>query len=110
MAAKPPEEGPLARSTVFRSFVLVVVVVLGLAGAACEPSAPMPVVTTTPSPAAVAPLVVGAILDIGNDAGPDGRQRHDAATLAVDLVNQRGGVALPSGERRPLQLVVYDDA
>lgn len=94
----------------FRSFVLVLLMVLGAAGLACEPARPRPVVPPTSSPAAVAPIVVGAILDIGNDAGPDGRQRLEAATLAVDLVNQRGGVTLPAGERRPLQLVVYDDA
>jgi branched-chain amino acid transport system substrate-binding protein len=88
----------------------VIAAVLGLVGAACEPATPRPVAPPTSSPVAVAPIVVGAILDLGNDAGPDGRQRYDAATLAVDLVNQRGGVTLPSGDRRPLRLVIYDDA
>ena len=94
----------------FRSLVLLVAVVFGFAGAGCAPAAPRPVATPTASPAPVAPLVIGAILDVANDAGPDGRQRLDAARLAVELVNRRGGVALPSGERRPLQLAVYDDA
>lgn len=94
----------------FRPVVLFVIVVLGVAGAGCEPAPPRPVAPPTASPTPVAPIVIGAILDVANDAGPDGRQRLDAATLAVELVNRRGGIVLPSGERRPLQLAVYDDA
>ena len=94
----------------FRPFVLSVVVVLAVVATGCEPAPPRPVAAPTASPAPVAPIVVGAILDVRNDGGPDGRQRLDAATLAVELVNRRGGIALPSGERRPLQLAVYDDA
>jgi branched-chain amino acid transport system substrate-binding protein len=94
---------------VFRLLILFVAVMLGMAGTACEPALPRPVAPPTASPAAVEPIVIGAILDVGRDAGPDSRQRYDAATLAVELVNRRGGVLLPAGERRPLQLVVYDD-
>lgn len=94
----------------FRPFILLVAVVLGIVGAACEPALPRPVTPPTASPVPVTPIVVGAIFDVKNDAGPDGRQRLEAAMLAVDLVNRRGGVALPSGERRPLQLVVFDAA
>lgn len=94
----------------FRPLVLLVALVLGIAGAGCEPAVPRPVAPPTASPAPVAPIVVGAILDVADDAGPDGRQRLEAATLAVELVNRRGGIALPSGERRLLQLAVYDDA
>jgi branched-chain amino acid transport system substrate-binding protein len=86
------------------------VVLLGIVAMACEPALPRPVPPPTSSPVPVAPIVIGAILDIGSDAGPDGRQRLDAAKLAVELVNRRGGVALASGERRELQLQVYDDA
>ena len=107
---KPPEEGRHARSTVFRTLVLLVAVVLGVVGSGCEPALPRPVAPPTASPASVAPLVIGAILGVANDAGPDGWQRLDAAQLAVELVNRRGGVVLPSGERRPLELAVYDDA
>ena len=106
----PPEEGPHARRTVFRPFVLFVTVLLGVAGVACEPALPRPVAQPTASPPPVTPVVLGAILDVGDDAGPNGRQRLDAAKLAVELVNGRGGVALASGERRPLQLMIYDDA
>lgn len=107
---KLPEEGPHARSTVIRPFVLLAAVIVGILGAACEPASPRPVSPPTASPSPVAPIVIGAIFDVRNDAGPDGRQVVEAATLAVELVNRRGGLALPSGERRPLQLAVYDNA
>lgn len=89
--------------------VLLALVLLGVAGTACAPALPRPVVPPTSSPVAITPIVIGAILDVGRDAGPDSRQRYDAATLAVELVNRRGGVRLATGERRPLQLMVYDD-
>jgi branched-chain amino acid transport system substrate-binding protein len=95
---------------VYRPLILFIAVLLGTAGSACAPAPPRPVAPPTRSPIAVSPIVIGALLDIGNDAGPDSRQHYDAATLAVEIVNRRGGVALPSGERRPLQLVVYDGA
>jgi branched-chain amino acid transport system substrate-binding protein len=82
---------------------------LGVVVSACEPTAPRPVAPPTTSPAAVAPIVLGAILDVSTDAGPDGRQRYEAAALAVELVNRRGGLRLPSGESRPLKLAVFDD-
>lgn len=94
----------------YRPLILFVAVLLGTAGWACEPAGPRPVAQPTRSPIAVSPIVIGALLDIGNDAGPDSRQHYDAATLAVEIVNRRGGVALPTGERRPLQLLVYDGA
>lgn len=56
------------------------------------------------------PVVVGAILNVSQDAGSNGTQRYEAAALAVELVNRRGGLVLPNGERRPLRLDVYDDA
>jgi branched-chain amino acid transport system substrate-binding protein len=80
-----------------------------LALAACEPAAPQPVVRPTASPVPPAPLMVGAIFDLGNDAGPNGVQRYEAARLAVELVNRKGGVTLPNGRRRTLDLSVYDD-
>lgn len=80
-----------------------------LALAACEPAAPQPVVRPTASPVPQAPLVIGAILDLGADAGPNGVQRYEAARLAVELVNRRGGVTLSGGRRRMLDLAVYDD-
>jgi branched-chain amino acid transport system substrate-binding protein len=63
----------------------------------------------TASPVPAATLVVGAILDVGRDAGGGSSQRYDAIRLAAELVNRRGGVLLPTGERRQLELVVYDD-
>ena len=54
--------------------------------------------------------MIGAILDLGADAGPDGLQRYEAAKLAVELVNRRGGVRLSGGQQRTLDLVVYDGA
>ena len=78
-------------------------------GAACAPALPRPVAPPTPSPRPVAAVVIGAILNVGRDAGPDSRQRYDAAMLAVELVNRRGGVLLSTGERRRLQLLVHDD-
>lgn len=53
--------------------------------------------------------MIGAILDIRNDAGKNGSQREEAALLALELANARGGVTLASGERRALRLVIYDD-
>lgn len=98
------------RSTMARSLTLLMMLAAGLVAAACTPGEPRPVAVPTASPPPVVPIVIGAILDVGRDAGPDGRQRYEAAMLAVDLVNHRGGLRLPSGERRPLQLVLYDDA
>ncbi|MCC7368238.1 MAG: ABC transporter substrate-binding protein [Chloroflexi bacterium] len=77
---------------------------------ACNRSEPPTVVRPTPSPAAIAPLVLGGILDMSDDAGPNGRQRYEAATLAVELINRRGGVRLPNGDRRQLELRIFDDA
>ena len=94
----------------YRARILTLAVLLSVAVAGCEPAPPRPVVQPTASPPAVAPIVIGAILDVAADAGAASSQRFDAATLAVDLANRRGGVSLPSGVRRPLKLVVYDDA
>lgn len=94
----------------YRATLLGAAVLLAVAVAACRTGEPRPIVVATPSPAPVAPLLIGAILDVGRDAGPDGRQRYEAAALAVDVVNRRGGLQLPSGDRRQLRLVVYDDA
>ncbi|MGE3269057.1 MAG: ABC transporter substrate-binding protein [Chloroflexota bacterium] len=58
---------------------------------------------------AIQPIVIGAILTLGEDALPAGTGRYEAAMLAVELVNQRGGVRLPGGDRRPLELRVFDD-
>jgi branched-chain amino acid transport system substrate-binding protein len=93
-----------------RALILLLSIVLTVVGPACEPAPPRPLVQPTASPALVPPLVIGAIMDVGNDAGPDSGQRAEAAKLAVELVNRRGGVRLPSGERRVLELIVYDDA
>jgi branched-chain amino acid transport system substrate-binding protein len=92
-----------------RRLIPLVLTLLATLGTACEPALPRPIVPPTASPAPVPTIVIGAILNVGVDAGLDGQQRYEAATLAVDLINRRGGVRLPSGERRPLQLVVYDD-
>jgi branched-chain amino acid transport system substrate-binding protein len=86
-----------------------VLLVCLLALAACQPAAPRPVVRPTASPVVQAPLTIGAILDVGNDAGPNGLQRYEAARLAVELVNRRGGVTLTDGRRRTVDLSVYDD-
>ncbi len=88
----------------------ILVLLPGVLSAACSPQVPRPVAAPTASPQPIAPVIFGAILDVGRDAGPDGRQRYEAAMLAVDLVNQRGGLRLPDGARRPLQLLIYDDA
>jgi ABC-type branched-subunit amino acid transport system substrate-binding protein len=96
--------------TMTHALLLLMVLAAGFIAAACTPAEPRPVSVPTASPQPVAPVVIGAILDVGRDAGPDGRQRYEAAMLAVDLVNQRGGLRLPGGARRPLQLALYDDA
>src|SRR4051794_7573870 len=95
---------------VYRPRWLPFLILLALVVAACEPAAPRPVAPPTASPAPLPPLVIGAILDLGEDAGPDGLQRYEAAKLAVELVNRRGGVQLSGGQQRTLDLVVYDDA
>lgn len=77
---------------------------------ACSPAEPLPVARPTATPSVVSSVVIGAIFDMGEDAGPSGRQRQEAASLAIELVNRRGGLRLPTGERRPLELRVYDDA
>jgi branched-chain amino acid transport system substrate-binding protein len=78
--------------------------------AACGPAAPRPVVQPAASPTPEPPVALGLILSLGQDGDPDGTQRHDAVKLAVELVNRRGGVQLPTGARRLLSLTVYDDA
>src|SRR5215218_1161415 len=85
--------------------LLVVVVVAG-----CGPAAPRPIERPVASPTPEPTLALGLILHLEDDSGPDGAQRYEAAKLAVELVNRRGGVALPTGERRTLRLVVYDDS
>lgn len=76
--------------------------------AACGPAAPRPVVQPTPSPSPEQSLAIGLMLHLEDDAGPNGAQRYEAVKLATELVNRRGGVHLPTGERRTLRLVVYD--
>jgi branched-chain amino acid transport system substrate-binding protein len=88
---------------------LLAVVALALL-AACSPAAPRAVVQPVASPAPDAPIVLGLILNFGDDGGPDGTQRHEAVKLAVELVNRRGGVQPPTGGRRSLSLLAYDDA
>lgn len=79
-----------------------------LASLGCEPSPPRPVATTVASPTPVPSIVLGALVNAVDDMGSDGSQRFEAAKLAVELVNRRGGVRLPSGERRTLALAPYD--
>jgi branched-chain amino acid transport system substrate-binding protein len=105
-----PKDWPGARRTVIRSLVHLPTILLLALLVACGPSAPRPVEQPPASPTPEPPLALGLILSLSNDAGPDGTQRHEAAKLAVDLVNRRGGVALPTGGRRTLSLVTYDDA
>lgn len=93
-----------------QTLLLLLVLLAGLAAVACQPAEPNPVAVPTASPEPVTPVIIGAILDVGRDTGPAGRRRYEAAKLAVDLVNERGGLRLSGGERRPLQLVLYDDA
>jgi branched-chain amino acid transport system substrate-binding protein len=95
---------------VSRALTPLLSLLLGLLVAGCQAASLRAVEQPTPSPEAVKPVVVGAILDVGRDGGPDGRQRLEAALLATELVNRRGGLRLPSGEQRPLELRVYDDA
>ena len=97
------------RRTMKQSPSLLAALVLIVLLAACQPAPPRPVVQPTASPTPQPPIAIGAILNLDSDAGPDGLQRLEAAKLAVDLVNRRGGVVLASGERRLLSLVVYDD-
>jgi branched-chain amino acid transport system substrate-binding protein len=93
----------------YRALIPIVAIQL-LSLVACEPAPPLALPQPTASPVPVAPIVIAALLDVQRDAGPDSLQRLDAARLAVERVNQHGGIALASGDRRPLQLVVYDDA
>lgn len=96
------------RSSVKRPTVLSVILLLGALLAACQPAPPRPVPTPTPSPVPELTVPVGAILDLGTEAG---RQRREAIQAAVEIVNQRrGGIRLAQGERRPLQLITYDIA
>jgi branched-chain amino acid transport system substrate-binding protein len=95
---------------VYRALILVIVTVQIVTLTACEPAPPRALPPPTPSPVPVTPIVIGALLDVQRDAGPASLQRLDAAKLAVEQANQDGGIALASGGRRPLQLVVYDDA
>jgi branched-chain amino acid transport system substrate-binding protein len=84
--------------------------VLALLVAGCQTPVLRTIARPTPSPEATRPVVVGAILDVSRDGGPEGRQRLEAARLAAEILNRRGGLRLPSGEQRPLDLRVYDDA
>ncbi|MFN8632777.1 MAG: ABC transporter substrate-binding protein [Chloroflexota bacterium] len=84
------------------------IILLLLASVACQPVPPRPVAAPASSPTPVPTVVLGALLDSVDDVGPDGSQRFEAAKLAVELVNRRGGLRLPSGERRTLELSVYD--
>jgi branched-chain amino acid transport system substrate-binding protein len=88
--------------------ILIALHVVTLAG--CEPAPPRPVPQEIASPVPEPSIIIAALLDVQRDSGPNSLQRLDAARLAIEKVNQRGGVALPSGGHRSLELVVYDDA
>ncbi|MDP8923230.1 MAG: ABC transporter substrate-binding protein [Chloroflexota bacterium] len=64
----------------------------------------------TPSPAPAARLHVGAVLDMRADSPSDGPGRWQGARLGVEMLNAGGGVLLPTGQRRELELVAYDSA
>jgi branched-chain amino acid transport system substrate-binding protein len=105
-----PKDWPGARRTVIRFLVHLPTILLLALLVACGPSAPRPIEQPPASPTPEPQLAIGLVLSLSDDAGPDGTQRHEAAKLAVDVVNRRGGVMLPTGGRRSLRLVTYDDA
>lgn len=75
----------------------------------CRQAPLRPVAPPTASPTPSAALVVGALVSLG-DSDPTSRQTFQAMSLAVEAINQRGGVNLPDGQRRSIRLAAYDDA
>ncbi|WP_210485734.1 ABC transporter substrate-binding protein [Microvirga antarctica] len=55
------------------------------------------------------PVRIGLDAVLTGPGANNGERIREAAQWAVDLVNQKGGVALPDGSKRPLELVVVDD-
>lgn len=101
-----------------RSAALVTILLLFTACRPAPPPTPAAVPRATPSPVASGspgadatpgPLRIGAIFNLGTDGGPGARAQWESATLAVELVNARGGVRMQDGHRRRLELLVYDD-
>jgi ABC-type branched-subunit amino acid transport system substrate-binding protein len=85
------------------------VAVLALIVGACRPATARPTLAPTASPAAVSPIVIGALVNLGN-GDPASRQTFDAMSLAVESINRIGGIELSNGVRRPIRLAAYDDA
>src|SRR5688572_4493610 len=62
---------------------------------------------TVPRPPPRTAVRIGLVLDVGAQAPAFGRELALGATLAAEAVAGRGGVLLPDGARRPLELLVY---
>jgi branched-chain amino acid transport system substrate-binding protein len=64
-----------------------------------------------PAPAAAQePYRIGAILSITGPGSSLGIPERDTVLMLEADINTRGGIRGPDGKRRPLKLVVYDDA
>lgn len=90
------------------SLLLALLLVLGACRPAPEaPKAPQASVLSRPSSESDT-LRIGAIFNLGLDGAPHGPAQREGATLAVDVINARGGIRLKDGSRRPLELLIYD--
>lgn len=55
------------------------------------------------------PVRIGLDAVLTGPGANNGERIREAAQWAVDLINEKGGVTLPDGKQRPLELVVVDD-
>ncbi len=97
----------MRRSILFPVFLALLALVL----AACQPVAPAPPPAqpadeeAAEAPSAPEPIKIGIFAPTTGFAAADGTSALQAAQLAVELINQEGGVL-----GRPLELIHYDDA
>lgn len=84
-------------------FVFVAVLFLVLVGGACG-KRPSPTVEKPAAPESKEPYRIGAILSITGPLGALGTPQRNAAQLAVEVINQQGGI-----NGRKVDLLVIDD-
>jgi ABC-type branched-subunit amino acid transport system substrate-binding protein len=114
MPGLPDRLRPRARARAVSAALLLIVLVGCHPAPAPAPAARPRAAPATPDaraegPVGGAPIRIGGIFNLGADGGPTARAGWESARLAVDEINTHGGVLLPDGSRRRLELVAYDD-
>jgi branched-chain amino acid transport system substrate-binding protein len=78
-------------------------------GVATRLSSTLVVADSTDASTIAPPIRIGGIFSIGPSLGPAGRQQWEASRLAIQEINASGGVLDPSGRRRTVEFVSYED-